>query len=439
MEPLIAIVGAPNVGKSTLFNRLVGGRRAIVTGEPGSTRDRQYGRVRNHRPALRVVDTGGLVGSGAAPLAREVERQADAALREAQAAVLVVDARVGPTGLDEELVSWLRDRGLPVLLVANKVDSEREEALAWELHRLGLGTPIPVSALHDRGIDELLAAVDEVIERGEESVEPEEEPRALAVAIVGRPNVGKSSLLNRLVGEERAVVSEVAGTTRDAVDTLLERGGQRYRLIDTAGLRRPGRVQQAVERFSLVRARASLQRCDVAVLVLDAVAGLVAQDLHIAGEILEARKPFVVAVNKWDAVPERESAAQEWAENVRQRLRFAKEVPLLLVSARSGQRVAQLLEHAERVHACGGIRVPTPALNRFLRELTQGEEAGHLGGGLRLFYATQTGVHPPRFVIFCNEARRVHFSVRRRLENGLRERFGFGAAPVLLEFRSRRA
>jgi len=434
--PLVAIVGAPNVGKSTLFNRLVGGRRAIVTDQPGVTRDRLYGEVRAVTRPFRIVDTGGLMPGEAVPLAREIEEQAAAALEEASVVLFMVDARSGATGLDHELAKMLLRRGCRPMLLANKVDSDASETHHHEFHALGLGPPFEISAEHGRGIDELL---DAVCARLPESLDEEDRARRLSVAIVGRPNVGKSSLLNRLVGAERAVVSEEPGTTRDAVDTLLDLGERRYRLVDTAGLRRPGKVREAVERFSVQRTRQNIERCDVAVLVLDATESLAAQDAHVAGHILDALKPMVVVVNKWDLVEGREAAVKRWEERVRLRLRFTQGAPLVFASATSGQRVLKILDLVDDVYAAAGIRVPTQLLNRWLQAHPgSASTVRRREPGFRVYYATQTGVHPPSFVLFCNDPSRAHFSVRRRIENSLRRNFGFGPAPIRLDFRRRR-
>ena len=437
--PLVAIVGAPNVGKSTLFNRLVRERRAIVTDEPGVTRDRLYGELELGGRRIRIVDTGGLAPGLEQPFAEEIARQAERAMDEASCLLLVVDGRAGATALDRELAAHLRRRGVPIVLVANKLDTPSLAALAHELFDLGLGEPQPVSAEHGLGIDALIERLEAVLElEGRPAPEaPAEGPRPLAVAIVGRPNVGKSSLLNRLVGEERAMVSEVPGTTRDSVDTLIEVGSRSYRLIDTAGIRRRGRAISRAERSSVARAHRNIERCDVAVLVLDATEPFGAQDAHIAGYVAAGFKPLIVALNKWDLVAERESQARQRTEEVRARLRFAKQAPLLLISARTGQRVARIFGLASELHEAAGIRVATPEVNRMLQEL--GLAAGEPGpAGPRLYYATQTGIHPPSFVVFCNDPRRVHFSLRRRLENSLRERFAFDGAPIRLSFRARR-
>lgn len=435
--PLVAIVGAPNVGKSTLFNRLVKRRAALVTDEPGVTRDRIYGVVHAGSRPFRIVDTGGLRWDNVT-FGREILMQAEAALAESKLVLFVVNARTGATALDMEVASFLRRRGAAVLLVANKLDGPGQDDLIHELHALGLGEPLGVSAEHARGIDELLSAI-------ESRLPPEgtgsdvADDAAIKVALVGRPNVGKSSLLNRLVGEERMMVSDVPGTTRDAVDTALTLGGRRYLLVDTAGMRRKGRVSESAESLSAMRARQAIERADVVVLVLDGSEPVSAQDTHIAGFAVEAARPIVVAVNKWDLVERREESAKAWAREMRERLRFVKEVPFVLVSAKSGQRVVKILDLVDTAFADAGKRVPTPQLNAWLQEEAAKERtAPSKGGSVRLFYATQTGIRPPRFVVFCNEARRLHFSLRRHLENSLRERFGFGAAPLRLTFRSRR-
>ena len=436
--PLVAIVGAPNVGKSTLFNRLVKMRSALVTDQPGLTRDRIYGLVREGARPFRIVDTGGLRWDNV-EFGQEILLQAEAALLEAKLVLFVVNGRVGATALDTEVASFLRRRGADVLLVANKVDGPELDDTIHDLHRLGLGEPFGVSAEHARGIEELLVAIEARLPSATDTAEDEGEKEAIKVALVGRPNVGKSSLLNRLVGEERMMVSDVPGTTRDAVDTMLTLGDRRYQLVDTAGMRRKGLLHEAAESLSVMRARQAIERADIVVLVLDGSEPIAAQDTHIAGYAKDASRPIVVAINKWDLVEEREGKAKDWEAVVRERLRFVKEVPFVLVSAKSGQRVAKILDRVDELYADASKRVPTPALNTWLQEESAKERSAPAKGGtVRLFYATQTGIRPPRFVVFCNEARRLHFSLRRHLENSLRERFGFGASPLRLTFRSRR-
>ena len=447
--PLVAIVGAPNIGKSTLFNRLVGWRKAIVTNEPGVTRDRNYGVVRDERYPFRLVDTGGLTPSTAAPFSSEIMEQAEAAIDEAACVVFLVDARTGATAVDHEVASWLRRKGKPIVLVANKTDTPSKDDLAHDLYDLGLGEAIPVSAAHGRGIDLLLEAVEERIgpeagfpPRDEKDIDNDDlsgtEP-LIRVAIVGRPNVGKSSVLNRLLGEDRVMVSDVPGTTRDSIDTELIRKGRTYRVIDTAGIRRKGRVKLSAEASSVVLARKSMERADVAILVLDGSEPFTAQDAHIAGYARDALKPTAILVNKWDLVGEREQAAKDWTEEIRYKLRFTKEVPILFGSALTGQRIVNLLELAATLYAQAGIRIPTSELNRWVQDVAKMERAAPARGrSIRLFYGTQTGSHPPSIVLFCNDPRHVHFSFERFLRNNLRERFGFGAAPVRLRFKGRR-
>ncbi len=438
---VVVIVGSPNVGKSALFNRLVGGHPAIVTSEPGTTRDRLCGTVRSVPTPFLLVDTGGLFGGEESTLARGIERQARAALATASAVLLVVDGRQGVTGADHEIAAMLRPRALPVLLVVNKLDTPSREPLALPFFELGMGEPIAVSAAHGLGIERLLTALGRALdERGPSGrkAQPEADAGAIRVALVGRPNVGKSSILNRLVGEERQLVSEGPGTTRDAVDTAVRRNRREFILVDTAGIRRRGRVQAGAEVEALARAKASIRRADVVVLVLAASEEFAVQDAHIAGYVREAHRPLVVVVNKWDLIDGREDAARVWERNLRERLRFAKKTPILLASAKTNQRVFRILDLVGEVHAAGAIRVPTPDLNRWLRETTRTESTGPRGKRpVRFLYATQTGIHPPRFVMFCTDSQRVHASLRRHLENALGERFGFGASPVLLRFRDR--
>jgi GTP-binding protein len=436
--PVVAIVGAPNVGKSTLFNRMVGRRRSIVTDEPGVTRDRVYGEVADADPAFRLVDTGGLAMRLDAPFNAGIEAQVLAALDEASAVLFVVDTRAGVTALDREIVALLRRRARPVVLVANKVDGPAIEAELGELYTLGLGEPLGISAEHGLGMNELLERLARILEGLERSPVRGDETRAVRIALVGRPNVGKSSLLNRLLGEDRVMVSEVPGTTRDVVDTMVERDGRHYRLLDTAGLRRKGRVSVTAEVLSGVVARNSIRRADVVVLVLDGSETFAAQDAHIAGYAHEAARPLVVVVNKWDLVDDREAAAKRWQETIETRLAFTRDAPVVFVSARTGQRVDKMLEHADELHAAAGRRVSTPELNRWLDEVARAEhDSPARGRSVHLLYATQVGVRPPSFVLFCNHPGRIHFSLRRFLQNSLRERFSFGAVPIRLRFRKR--
>jgi GTP-binding protein len=436
--PVVAIVGAPNVGKSTLFNRLVGMRRSIVTDEPGVTRDRVYGEVRDADPPFRLVDTGGLAIRLEAPFDRGIEEQVLAALDEAEAVLFVVDLRAGITALDRDIAQLLRRRARPVIPVANKVDGPSLEPLVPDLYSLGLGDPVGVSAEHGLGIDDLLDRLGDILGAVPHSDAGDDEAHVVGIALVGRPNVGKSSLLNRVLGEDRVMVSEIPGTTRDVVDTLVSREDRRYRLLDTAGIRRRGRVEATAEVLSVAVARNSIRRADVVVLVLDGSEELASQDAHIAGYAHEAARPLVVVINKWDRVADREEAAKRWRETIRERLSFARHAPLVFTSALTGQRADKFLEHADALYDKAGLRVPTPELNRWLEAVARKEQASPARGrSVKLLYATQVGVRPPSFVLFCNHPRRVHFSLRRFLENSLRDRFGFDGAPIRLRFRKR--
>ncbi|MCA1633395.1 MAG: ribosome biogenesis GTPase Der [Acidobacteria bacterium] len=445
--PLVAIVGRPNVGKSTLFNRLVGERRSIVGDEPGITRDRIYGETEWMGRRISVVDTGGIVPDETAVIPANILKQADFAINEAFALVWVVDARAGLTPLDEELATHLRTTGKTILIAANKTDATKFEAHAGEFYRFGFAEVIPISAEQGDGVAELLDAVVErlpsnaedaagVDAEGEESAEP----RELRLAIVGRPNVGKSSLLNKLLGAERVIVSPVAGTTRDAVDTLLEHEGHKFRLIDTAGIRRKGKTEEMAEKLSVLMARRSLERADVAVVVIDAVEGVTALDAHIAGYAVDAGCSIIIAVNKWDAIGEKETnTANEFERELRHKMKFLEWAPLVTISALTGQRIERILSLALHANESRNLRIPTSQLNAFFERAVAAPRAPTApapvkGGQSRLHvqYVTQVGVRPPRFVVFTagGKSSGIHFSYERYLQNRLREEFDFFATPL---------
>jgi len=432
MKPLVAIVGRPNVGKSTLFNRLVEEPRAIVEDLPGTTRDRLYADAQWGGVAFTLIDTGGLVLWTEDELTMQVRRQVELAMAEAEAILFMVDVTEGLTVGDEEIAELLRVSQKPLLLVVNKADNEARRLAATEFYGLGLGEPYPISALHGTGTGDLLDALVASFPPREEV----EEAEGVGVAIVGRPNVGKSSLLNALLGRERAIVSESPGTTRDAIDTQMSWDSQLVTLIDTAGIRRRGRVQRGVEQYSVLRALRAIQRAHVVLLLLDAPEGVTAQDAHIAGYAMEEARGIVLVVNKWDLM--KEADVSEYAKGVRQAFRFIPYAPLLFVSALTGQRVGTVLEAALRVYQERLRRVPTSGLNRLLREAVAGHSPPSKGGKrLRFYYATQAEVDPPTFVFFVNDPQLVHFSYRRYLENRLREGFGFEGTPLRLYFRRR--
>jgi GTP-binding protein len=452
--PLVAIVGRPNVGKSTLFNRIISERRSITGDEPGITRDRIYGEAEWNGRRFSIVDTGGIVPDDDAVIPSNILKQAGAAIEDAQALLWVVDARKGVTPLDEELARLLRTTGKPVLVAANKADAVRWETDAGEFYRFGFDEVFPVSAEQGNGVGDLLDAVVENFQPDERGLEEDEEgknpqPRELRLAIIGRPNVGKSSLLNRLLGEERVIVSPVAGTTRDAVDTLLEVEGQPFRIVDTAGIRRKGKTEEVTEKLSVMMARRSLERADVAIVVIDAAEGVAALDANIAGYAHDAGCSIILAVNKWDAVPDKETGTPAAFERgLRDKMKFLEWAPVVTISALSGQRVERILPLALRANEARNRRIPTSQLNAFFeRAVSQprggGAPAPVKGGVSRLHvqYMTQVGVRPPAFVLFTKGGRAgLHFSYERYLQNRLREEFDFFATPLrIIERHSRKS
>jgi GTP-binding protein len=461
--PLVAIVGRPNVGKSTLFNRLIGERRSIVGDEPGITRDRIYGEAEWNGKQFAMVDTGGIVPDDEAVIPANILKQASFAIDEAQALVWVVDARTGLTSLDQELARLLRGTGKRVLVAANKADAVSWESHSGEFHSFGFSDVFPISAEHGNGIGDMLdslvtelrgssptvreglseppavAGGDSEISRKGAKAQSLAEPalRELRLAIVGRPNVGKSSLLNRLMGEERAIVSPVAGTTRDSVDTLLETPEQTFRLIDTAGIRRKGRTTAMAEKMSVIMARKSLERADVAIVVLDAEDGVAALDAAIAGYAVECGCSIILALNKWDALEDKKTGtAAAFERKVREQMKFLSWGSIVTMSALTGQRVHKLLSLAIRANKARGLRISTSRLNEFFeREIRQKSgitpAKAHKGSRLHVQYITQIGVRPPTFVVFTAGGKAgLHFSFLRHLENRLREEFDFFATPI---------
>jgi GTP-binding protein len=485
--PIVAIVGRPNVGKSTLFNRIVGHRAAIVEDRARTTRDRIYGEGEWNGRRFIAVDTGGLEIKPGDPIEEKVQEQARIAIAEAEVIVLVVDSISGMTPADIEAADLLRTAEAPVLVAANKADNEKRELEAAEFFSLGWEETYPISAAHGRGVADLLDAVvwalppesvqeierkrreaeadawaremaegrlarvragdDEGIEiDGDEAGEDgqpsfEQEDQQVSIALVGRPNVGKSSLFNSLLGEDRAIVSDIPGTTRDAIDTHLQWGRSDIVLIDTAGMRRPGKVASGpdAERYSTIRAIKAVDRADVAILIVDAFQGLTAQDAHVAGFVVEEGRGLVLALNKWDLLAEKtDRSFDEFASALRAEVPFLDFAPIVSISAKTGQRVGKVLELAVDVWGERRKRISTPELNRVVRaaSLRQAPPAGKLGPP-KIFYATQVAVAPPTFVFFARHADQVHFSYKRFLENQLRAEFGFDGTPIRLIFRER--
>ena len=436
---MVAIVGRPNVGKSTLFNRLIGQRRAIVGDEPGITRDRIYGEVEWAGAKFSLVDTGGIVPDDDAVIPANIFKQAGKAIQESQLLIWVVDARRGVTQLDEELASLLRETGKPVFVAANKIDSSSLESESTEFYQFGFEDVYAVSAEQGIGIGELLDGTVALL-KSEPAIDADEkEPRELNLAIVGRPNVGKSSLLNQLLGEDRVIVSPVAGTTRDAIDTVLETPERRFRLIDTAGIRRKGKTDEMAEKLSVIMARKSLERADVAIVVIDAVEGVTALDANIAGYAVDAGCSIIIAVNKWDALAEKETnTAVEFERSLRDKMKFLEWAPVITISALTGQRVERILPLVVRADEARNRRISTSQLNDFFeRAIAQprggtAPTPGRSGfSRLKVQYLTQVRVRPPTFVVFTSGGKPgLHFSYERYLLNRLREEFDFFATPL---------
>lgn len=440
-KPIIAIVGRPNVGKSTLFNRLINEKLAIVSDTAGTTRDRLYADTDFAGREFTVVDTGGfelnesadLPGTPASMLAL-VRSQAQSAIQEADAILFMVDVEQGIAPADYEIAKILRQSNKPVYLVVNKADNDARRQNAVEFFQLGVGEPIPISALHGVGVGDLL---DEIITNL--PVQVEEEHEIPHIAIVGRPNVGKSSLLNAILGAERAIVSDIPGTTRDAIDTALMWNGTPLVLIDTAGLRKRGHIIPGLEKYSSLRALRAIQRADIALLVIDAIDGVTAQDQHVASYILEAGKGVVIVVNKWDLVEKDNDTMEEYIGRVRAALDFIEFAPLVFVSARTHQRVRQVMDAALQARASWQMRVPTNELNEVVRQaMAKHAPAARGKRVLKFLSATQLEGAPPTFVFFVNDRKLVHFTYQRFLENQLRARWGFTGAPLKMIFRTRR-
>jgi len=433
-KPIVALVGRPNVGKSTLFNRLVGQRLAIIEDVPGTTRDRQYADVEWGGRVFTLIDTGGLVLDDGDPLITQVRAQAQVAMSEADVIVFMTDIMDGITGQDAEIADQLRRTNKPVILTTNKADNLKREMAVYEFHSLGLGEPLPISGMRGMGTGELLDAIVGALPPLPE--EEEEEVHVPHIALVGRPNVGKSSLLNRMLGQERVIVSETPGTTRDAIDTTIRYHGEEIVLIDTAGIRRRGRIERGIEHYSVLRALKAISRADVVLLLIDAMDGVTEQDTHVAGYILDERKSVVVLINKWDLIEKDSYTMQEFERRVRQELKFMSWVPVLFISALTGQRVSRVLPLALRVNVERDRRLSTSEINDMLRNATaRYSPPTKAGKKLRFYYGTQVGTQPPTFVFFVNDDKLVHFGYKRYLENQIRLRWKYEGSPLKLVFR----
>ena len=440
--PLVAIIGRPNVGKSTLFNRLTGSRKSIVGDEPGITRDRIYGEVEWKSKTFELVDTGGIVPDDEAIIPANIFKQAGFAIEKAQAIIWVVDSRAGITPLDEEISVFLRNIGKPVFIAANKAESRKVEEEAAEFYKFGFALS-PISAEHGTSIGDLLDEVFAVLEFEDET--EEEKTDDIKLAIIGRPNVGKSSLLNKILGEERVIVSPIAGTTRDAIDTHLTVDGQKFTLIDTAGIRRKGKTTEMAEKMSVIMARKALERADVVVMIIDAVEGVTNLDANIAGYAVESGCSVILVVNKWDAVEDKETnTIYEFERELRRHMKFLDWAPLVTISALTGQRITNILPLVVKANEARNLRIPTSKLNKFFEENISQPKGGTapapVKGGfsrLKVQYITQGGLRPPLFVLFTSGGSKagLHFSYLRYIENRLRDEFEFFATPIRLKER----
>lgn len=449
-KPIVAIVGRPNVGKSTLFNRLIGERKSVTSDIPGTTRDRIFGEAEWNGLLFTVVDTGGIevyqpkgtrdvspLAEGSVEFVPQIRAQALIAIEEADAVILMVDAMAGVTAADQAVAEILRRTSKPVVVAANKADNDERRFDSVEFYGLGVGEDVyPISSLHGTGTGDLLDAVVRSLNVLPRPAE-EEEDTSLKIAIVGRPNVGKSSLLNRLIGEERVIVSPVAGTTRDAIDMHITWNGMPITLVDTAGIRRRGSIAPGVEQYSVIRAFKALERCDVALLVIDATEGVAAQDTHVAGMIKDANRSVVIVMNKWDAVEKDDHTMNQTLDLVKTRFDFIGYAPILFVSARTGQRIHSVLETAVRVQEERLHRVSTGQMNDLVREaLAKHAPSSRTGKKLKIYYVSQVRVDPPTFVFHVNDPELVHFSYERYLENQIRAQYNFLGTPLRLIFRS---
>lgn len=428
-KPIVAVVGRPNVGKSTLFNRLAGERISIVQDTPGVTRDRIYADVEWTGRKFALIDTGGMEIGTEDIIVKQILQQAEIAIETADVILFVTDVKSGVTDDDKQVANMLRRTKKPVVLAVNKVDSIKKDSMdIYEFYELGIGDPMAISAGQALGLGDML---DEVIAHFPEQIQQEQEETAIKVAIIGKPNVGKSSLINKILGEDRLIVSNVPGTTRDAIDSPIEIEGQKYIFIDTAGMRRKSKIKEEIERFSIIRAVAAVERCDVAILVIDANEGITDQDTKIAGIAHERGRAAIIAVNKWDSIEKNDKTMNQYLKDIGNELAYMPYAPKVFISALTGQRINRMLELIQTVYQNHALRISTGLLNDVLIEATAMQQPpADKGRQLKLYYMTQVSVKPPTFVIFVNDRELFHFSYRRYIENQLREAFGFVGTPI---------
>jgi GTP-binding protein len=436
-RPVVAIVGRPNVGKSTLFNTLAKEKISIVQDTPGVTRDRIYADVSWLNYNFTIVDTGGIEPESSDIILKSMREQAEIAINTADVIMFITDVRQGLVDADGKVADMLRRSGKPVVLVVNKVDSfEKFMPDVYEFYNLGIGDPMPVSAASQLGLGDML---DEVVKHFKDSSKDEAEDERPRIAIIGKPNVGKSSIINKLLGEDRVIVSDVAGTTRDAIDTEIVRNGTEYVFIDTAGLRRKSKIKEDIERYSIIRTVSAVERCNVAVLVIDATEGITDQDAKIAGIAHERGKGMIIVVNKWDAIEKNDKTIYKFTEEIRNKLSYMPYAELMFISAKTGQRLPKLFDTIDMVIENHSLRVATGVLNEIMSEaVAMQQPPSDKGKRLKLFYITQVSVKPPTFVIFVNDKELMHFSYTRYIENRIREAFGFKGTPLKFIIRERK-
>ncbi len=435
-KPVIAIVGRPNVGKSTLFNKLIGQRVSIVDDTPGVTRDRIYGEVEWCGKTAMVIDTGGIEPKSDDVILEQMRRQAELAIDTANAIILVTDCKSGMVATDADVAQMLQKSGKPIVVCVNKCDTVGEPDMAfYEFYNLGLGDPVQVSAVHGHGTGDLLDAVYEHLTFSDEEEEGED---AVNVAVIGKPNAGKSSLINKITSSERCIVSDIAGTTRDSIDTLIENSYGRFNFTDTAGLRRQSRIYDDIEKYSILRAKMAIERSDVCVIMIDATEGITEQDTKVAGLAHEAGKACIIAVNKWDAVEKNDKTMSEFKKKLDADFAFMSYAPQVFISAKTGQRIDRLFEAIVAANENASLRIRTGMLNELLAQATtRVQPPSDKGKRLKIYYMTQASVKPPTFVFFCNNAELFHFSYQRYLENRIREAFGLEGTPIRMIIRER--
>lgn len=434
-KPIVAVVGRPNVGKSTLFNRLAGKRIAIVEDTPGVTRDRIYCEVEWLRYKFTLIDTGGIEPQTEDVILKQIKKQAELAMETADVIIFLTDGQGGLAPADYEVAEMLRKTKKPVLLVVNKVDNLKLEENKYEFYNLGLGEPVTISASAGLGIGDML---DEVVKNFEVNESDDENEAEIKVTIIGKPNVGKSSLLNKLSGEERSIVSNIPGTTRDSIDSYVEVGEDKFLFIDTAGLRRKSKVTEDIEQYSVFRALAAIERADVCVVMFDASTGIADQDEKVAGYAHEDGKGIVIAVNKWDLVEKDDKTINDYTKIIRNQLGFLNYAPIIFISAKTGQRLNKLTDLIKEVNKMHSLRVKTGALNEVISEAIMMKQPPiEKGRPLKIYYATQVSIKPPTFILFVNNSEVIHFSYQRYLENQLRQHFGFEGTPLRLIFRNK--